>query len=53
MTLPRHTVSSRALCPGAIPQPAPALVDGWMPGTSPGMTGMQKLNGVSLEGSVG
>ena len=31
-------VSSRALCPGSICQLAPALVDGWIPVTSTGMT---------------
>ena len=33
-----ETLSSRALCPGSIVPLAPAPADGWMPGTSPGMT---------------
>ena len=32
------SLSSRALCPGSIYQPAPAFVDGWIPATSAGMT---------------
>src|SRR5436190_24282980 len=31
-------LSSRALCPGSIVPLTAALVDGWIPGTSPGMT---------------
>jgi hypothetical protein len=32
-------LSSRALCPGSIVPRTPELVDSWIPGTSPGMTG--------------
>src|SRR5215813_8378782 len=31
-------LSSRALCPGSIVPLAPELAEGWIPGTSPGMT---------------
>src|SRR5215510_10806743 len=33
-----EVLSSRCLSPGSIVPQAPARVDGWMPGTSPGMT---------------
>jgi hypothetical protein len=35
---PQLQLSSRHLLPGAISTRAPALVDGWSPGTRPGMT---------------
>src|SRR4051812_8821824 len=35
---PSSPLSSRALCPGSIYQLTPAFADGWIPGTSPGMT---------------
>jgi hypothetical protein len=49
------SLSSSGLSRGSTFRPAPARADGWMVGTSPTMTTnrMQKLIGISLEGSVG
>ncbi len=50
MTGVTQTLSSRALCPGSIPQLAPEVEDGWIPVTSTGMTTSQMLLGILREG---
>ena len=47
-------MSSRHLLPGTMSALVPAFAAQWVPGTSPGMTGVgvQNLIGISLEGSV-